>query len=178
MSYVDLIDHPDYEILNEYPFTIRRKDNHHEMHEYYQHGYVYVSMNHHKKYRKHRLIAKQFIPNPHHLPEVDHINNNRSDNHLTNLRWVSPKQNMLNKSGHGQIKYEYVNDLPIDVKPIIMYKQWEFEGYCIDADGNVWFDNGERFRKLHVNKHNVVAMYDINHKQHNVSILALRREYM
>ena len=177
MSYVDLIDHPDYEILNEYPFTIRRKDNHHEMHECYLQGYVYVTLNH-KHCRKHRLIAKQFMPNPGHLPEVDHINNNRSDNHLTNLRWVSPKQNMLNRSSYGQIKYEYVNDLPIDVKPIIMYKQWEFEDYYIDADGNVWFDNGERYRKLYVHKYNKVSMHDIYHKQHNVSILALRREYM
>ncbi|KAK8871342.1 hypothetical protein M9Y10_007062 [Tritrichomonas musculus] len=177
MSYVDLIDHPDYEILNEYPFTIRRKDNHHEIQEYYQHGYVYVSMKR-KKYIKHRLIAKQFMPNPDHLPEVDHINNNRSDNRLTNLRWVSHQQNMLNKSGRGQIKYEYVNDLPIDVKPIIMYNHYEFERYYIDADGNVWFDNDERYRKLTVDKYNKVSMHDIYHKQHNVSILALRREYM
>lgn len=42
----------------------------------------------------HRLVAKTFIPNPHNLPQVDHIDGDKSNNHVDNLRWVTGFQNM------------------------------------------------------------------------------------
>lgn len=45
----------------------------------------------------HRLVATTFIPNPDNLPEVDHINRNKKDNTLTNLRWVTSTDNRLNR---------------------------------------------------------------------------------
>lgn len=42
----------------------------------------------------HRLVAKTFIPNPNNLPQVDHIDGNKSNNHVSNLRWVSNYDNM------------------------------------------------------------------------------------
>ncbi len=45
----------------------------------------------------HRLIALAFIPNPKRLPQVDHINRDRTDNRVTNLRWVDHTQQALNK---------------------------------------------------------------------------------
>lgn len=44
----------------------------------------------------HRLIAKAFIPNPDNLPEIDHINGNRLDDRIENLRWTTRKGNMNN----------------------------------------------------------------------------------
>lgn len=46
-----------------------------------------------KHYRVHRLVASAFIPNPNGLPQVDHINGNKVDNRVENLRWVTNKQN-------------------------------------------------------------------------------------
>lgn len=44
----------------------------------------------------HRLVALAFIPNPDNKPEIDHINTNRIDNRVENLRWVTRKENGTN----------------------------------------------------------------------------------
>ena len=44
----------------------------------------------------HRLVAEAFLPNPLGLRDVDHIDGNRSNNRVENLRWVSHKENCNN----------------------------------------------------------------------------------
>lgn len=44
----------------------------------------------------HRAVAELFIPNPENKPEVDHINNIKTDNNVDNLRWVNHDENMNN----------------------------------------------------------------------------------
>jgi len=49
------------------------------------------------KYKSlHRLVAELFIPNPEHKPIIDHIDRNRQNNAVSNLRWCTLKENMLN----------------------------------------------------------------------------------
>ncbi len=51
----------------------------------------------HKSRLLHRLLAKAWIPNPENKPEVDHIDRNKQNNTLSNLRWVSRQENILNR---------------------------------------------------------------------------------
>tara|TARA_R110000796_G_scaffold142592_1_gene259147 strand:- start:166 stop:639 length:474 start_codon:yes stop_codon:yes gene_type:complete len=60
-----------------------------------QYPYVKICKNSkHKKLYQHRILAIAFIPNPENKPEVDHINGNKHDNRLENLRWTTHKENM------------------------------------------------------------------------------------
>ena len=55
-------------------------------------GYLYVDLYKGNKSHKkpvHRLIAETFIPNPENKPTIDHINGNRLDNSIENLRWAT-----------------------------------------------------------------------------------------
>ncbi len=52
---------------------------------------------------KHRLIAKTFIDNPKNLPCVDHIDRNKKNNELDNLRWCSYQMNSINKDSNNPL---------------------------------------------------------------------------
>ena len=44
-------------------------------------------------YRIHRLVAQSFIPNPNNLPEVNHKDENKLNNCVTNLEWCTHQYN-------------------------------------------------------------------------------------
>lgn len=59
-------------------------------------GYYRVYLyNNNKKQRffKHRLVGLLFLPNPLRLPEINHIDGDKSNNFVGNLEWCSRKNN-------------------------------------------------------------------------------------
>lgn len=61
-----------------------------------QDGYMIVTVGtnrNRKQMRVHRIIAEAFIPNPDNLPEVDHIDCNKKNNNVINLRWLGSLEN-------------------------------------------------------------------------------------
>lgn len=67
-------------------------------------GYFYVDLYKNGKKQKctvHRLVAEAFIPNPENKLTVDHIDANRQNNKVSNLRWATYKEQneRINKIG-------------------------------------------------------------------------------
>lgn len=65
------------------------------------HGYLQVQLFKDglgKRYKVHRLLASAFIPNPENKPTVDHIDRNRRNNNLENLRWATYSEQRGNQS--------------------------------------------------------------------------------
>lgn len=58
--------------------------------------------------RTHIVVAKTFIENPDKLPIVDHIDRDKLNNHVSNLRWVDHSGNQRNKEGSV-----YIDDLHV-----------------------------------------------------------------
>lgn len=60
-------------------------------------GYMMVGLEKNGKKKLctvHRLVAEAFIPNPECLPEVNHKDENQSNNHVGNLEWCTRKYNV------------------------------------------------------------------------------------
>lgn len=59
-----------------------------------------------KNFYVHRLIAQTFVPNPNNLPEVNHKDTNKKNNHYLNLEWVTRKENSDHAKINGLYKHE------------------------------------------------------------------------
>jgi len=74
-----------------------------------KHNYSFVFLHsgggNQKPKQIHRLVAEHYIPNPGKLPQVNHIDGNRNNNHVDNLEWCTPKQNMEHAMKHGLIEH-------------------------------------------------------------------------
>ncbi len=53
-----------------------------------------------RNYRINRLVGLAFIPNPDKKPVVHHKNNNKLDNHYSNLEWATTKENAIAYQQH------------------------------------------------------------------------------
>lgn len=71
-----------------------------------------------KTFRLHRLVAIAFIPNPDNLPEIDHIDGDRTNNHLDNLRWSTRKANANNPITRKRVSESKTGELNPNFKAL------------------------------------------------------------
>ena len=74
-------------------------------------GYYYIVLsknNKQKTFKLHRLIALTFIPNTDNKPCIDHINRNKQDNRIENLRWAIKSENRRNTKCLSKSGLQYI----------------------------------------------------------------------
>lgn len=66
-------------------------------------GYLHVVLYDHNKKMKSfqvaRLVSKMFIPNQDNKPQVNHIDEDKSNNYISNLNWMTNKENINHGTG-------------------------------------------------------------------------------
>ena len=58
-----------------------------------------------KTYKVHRLVAEEYIPNPNNLPQVDHINEDKTNNCVNNLQWITNRNNCRKSKNKPILQY-------------------------------------------------------------------------
>jgi len=68
------------------------------------HTVTFFKENAGKHFDVHRLVGMAFIENPDNKKFIDHIDGNRQNNHWTNLRWCTSKENCANRGPNKKCK--------------------------------------------------------------------------
>jgi hypothetical protein len=127
----------------------------------------------------HRLVVQEFIgPIPEGM-DVDHIDHNRTNNRVENLRIVSRRENLRNKSSTNGVQYTFDTELPVDAIIVDEYNGHHFTNYYYH-DGRFWFFTGKAYKRLHINTRSrdgllSVWMYDDEGVKRGISIATYRR---
>jgi hypothetical protein len=121
--------------------------------------YILIKLEGDKKpYYIHKLMADQFLDHSEESNVIDHIDRDRANNSLSNLRYTTMSMNCLNKTSHGNIVYEYTDSLP---EGAFKLQPWEgidlrFEYYQTGDD--VYVYNSASYRKLYKNERGYVKL--------------------
>ena len=121
-------------------------------------GYLFVGLyagGKKKMYFVHRLVCQAFHENPYNKPQVNHINEIKTDNRACNLEWCTCKQNV----NHGSRNERAANGIAKALsKPVGQYTR---DGELI----KIWSSTIEVQRKAGFSQGNISKVANGKHKQ-------------
>ena len=127
-------------------------------------GYFRVGLyknNIRKPFPIHRLVGFAFIPNPENLPCIDHIDRDRTNNSISNLRWISKSNNCRNRTKLQNSSSKYIGvcfdkrEGKYKAQIRINNKNKHIGYYETEDDAGKAFDN-------YIKEHNLTEFYSLN----------------
>lgn len=114
--------------------SFKQSLKYHKVHEYLlkptlaNNGYCQVTLygsTGRKKFLVHRLVAEAFLPNPNNYPQINHKDEDPTNNRVDNLEWCTAEYN--NAYGTARIrtidsKSKPVEQITLEGKPIAIYR--------------------------------------------------------
>ena len=91
-------------------------------------GYLFVVLckdGKHTHTNVHRLVAETFIPNPDNLPEINHKDENKSNNVVSNLEWCDRSYNVnygTSLEKRSRKCFKCIEQLTLDGQHVAFYK--------------------------------------------------------
>jgi hypothetical protein len=115
-------------------------------------GYANIALTHNKNkqtFKVHRLVALAFIENPENKSDVNHKDKNKLNNHISNLEWLSRKENNIHRCKDIYIKTNKpIYRLDKDTNEIL-------EKFNSIEEAGIWATNNNYTSNSHNGRNNI-----------------------
>jgi hypothetical protein len=172
-----------YEINRVDPTRMRRVGEEGEIGSSMRKDYLRISLDR-QSYQLHRIIALQLMPNPENLKDIDHIDRNKLNNNIENLRWCSGSTNNFNLTRYNGLEAVYVSVLPDDAFIVDEYGTHRFNHYHYSLAQDKFYScvGPNQYKILRINTPSsrpskFVNMKDTNNKNVCVMLKIFRKIY-
>ena len=134
-------------------------------------GYKQVSLHNNgtqQTFKIHRLVMLHFgPPQTEDKREIDHIDRDKQNNRIENLRWCDRSENQKNRGKFKQQGNEYLEELPETAIEVVEYNGFEFDKYYFDYENNrlIMQTRSDKLKFVNVSR-GIFHLYDVEGNEH------------